>query len=94
MLLRRLQALRATIASYLVATESTESSIKYKYCQTLNTDLCGTTRVNVSKAALRPRSQIQEHLHSSCNSALDVLAPLAGHAVLAMQIHPEEHGQS
>lgn len=87
--MRRVQALRASIASDLVATESIESSIKYKCCQTLDTDLCGTTQVNVSKAALRPRPQIQEHLHFK--SSLDVPAPLARHAVLAMQIHSEEH---
>ena len=91
MLLRRIQALRASIASDLVATESVESSIQFKCCQTLDldTDLCGTTQVNVSKAALRPRPQIQEHLHS--NSFLDVPAPLARHAVLATQIQSEEH---
>ena len=63
--------------------------MKYKCCQTLDTDLCGTTWVNTSKAALRPQSQIQGHLHS--DSSLDVPAPLARHAVLAMQILPEGH---
>ena len=89
MVLRRILALRASIASDLVATESIESSIKYKCCQTLDTELCGTIQVNVSKATLHPWPQIQEHLHS--NSFLDVPAPLARHTVLAMQIHSEEH---